>query len=60
MPEERWFYCIEHATVEPEQGCPAADRLGPYPDPGTAARALELARERTEAEDRRDREWGID
>ncbi|MDL5156662.1 hypothetical protein [Actinomycetospora termitidis] len=54
--ENEWYYCLKHKTVEPYDGCRAADRLGPYPDPDTAARALEIAHERTEAEDRRDRE----
>jgi len=43
--------------VEGPDGCRAADRLGPYPDRETAAHALDLARERTEAADRADREW---
>ncbi|MHA6795530.1 hypothetical protein ACVGVM_18730 [Pseudonocardia bannensis] len=57
MSDEQWFYCLNHHTVEPAEGCRAADRLGPYPDKETAARALEIARERTEAADRYDREW---
>ncbi len=46
MSDEQWFYCLKHGTVEGPQGCRAADRLGPYPDRETAARALEIARER--------------
>lgn len=57
MNDEQWFYCLKHGTVEPAEGCRAADRLGPYPDRETAARALEIARERTEAVDRADAEW---
>jgi hypothetical protein len=57
MSEEQWFYCLKHGTVETAQGCRAADRLGPYPDRATASRALEIARERTKAEDDADREW---
>ena len=57
MSDEQWFYCLKHNTVEPLEGCRAADRLGPYPDRATAARALEIARERTEQEDRRDEQW---
>ncbi|WP_214368830.1 hypothetical protein [Pseudonocardia sp. H11422] len=57
MSDEQWFYCLKHNTVEPAEGCRAADRLGPYPDKATAARALEIARERTEAADRYDQEW---
>ena len=54
--ENEWYYCLKHNAVEPYEGCRSADRLGPYPDKETAGRALEIARERTEAEDRRDRE----
>ena len=57
MSDEQWFYCVKHGTVEGAQGCRAADRLGPYPDRATASRALEIARERTESEDAKDREW---
>jgi len=57
MSDEQWYYCLKHGTVEGPGGCRAADRLGPYPDRETAARALEIARERTEANDRADREW---
>lgn len=53
--ENEWYYCLKHNRVEGWDGCRAADRLGPYPDRETAARALEIAHERTEAEDRRDR-----
>ncbi len=57
MSDEQWFYCLKHGTVEGAQGCRAADRLGPYPDRETASRALEIAHERTKAEDDADREW---
>lgn len=51
---DEWYFCITHRRVEGWDGCRAIERLGPYPDRETAARALEIARERTEAEDRRD------
>jgi hypothetical protein len=57
MADEQWFYCFTHDTVEPLEGCRAADRLGPYPDRATAARAVELAHERTAANDRADEAW---
>lgn len=57
MPEQQWYYCLKHGRVEPREGCRAADRLGPYPSRETAARALDIARERTEEADRYDREW---
>lgn len=52
-----WYFCLKHRQVEPKAGCRAAERLGPYPDRETAARALEIAEERTKAADDGDRRW---
>ena len=52
----RWWYCIRHKTVEPEAGCPAKDRLGPYPSRDEAEHALEIARRRNEEWDAQDRD----
>jgi hypothetical protein len=52
-----WYFCLTHRQVEPKAGCRAAERLGPYPDRETAARALEIAEERTKAADEADRRW---
>lgn len=51
-----FYYCLKHHRVEGWDGCKAGDRLGPYPDAETASRALEIARERTEAADRYDKD----
>ncbi len=40
--------------------CPAIDRMGPYPDRATAERALEIAKQRTEAWDKSERDWDDD
>jgi hypothetical protein len=48
-----WFYCLEHQKVEEGPECPAKDRLGPYPGPEEAARAVEAVEERNE-------EWEAD
>lgn len=48
---ERYFFCLEHHTVETEDGCRAADRLGPYGSREEAAHALEKVQERNEAWD---------
>ena len=53
---QRWWYCLRHNTVEPEAGCPAKDRLGPYPSREEAARALEIARRRNEEWEAQDRD----
>ena len=45
---EQWFFCLKHHTVEPESGCKAADRLGPYDSQAEASRALEKVAERNE------------
>ena len=50
MAEEYW-YCLKHHTVEPQEGCKAADRLGPYPSREEASRALEKVQQRNEAWD---------
>lgn len=54
-----FWYCLTHNAVEPTEGCPNKDRLGPYPDEATAARALQIAAERTEAWDE-DPTWNDD
>lgn len=53
---QRWWYCLRHKTVEPEAGCPAKDRLGPYPSKEDAAHALEIARRRNEEWEAQDRD----
>jgi len=56
-----WWYCLNHNRVEDESGCAHTDRLGPYASPEDAAQALEKARQRTAAEDARDKaddDWG--
>ena len=48
-----WFYCLDHTTVEGEDGCRADVRLGPYPTREEAERALETVEKRNE-------EWDTD
>ncbi|GAA3870636.1 hypothetical protein GCM10022243_39990 [Saccharothrix violaceirubra] len=55
--ENAWYYCLTHGKAERGVGCRGGDRMGPYPDEATARDALELARRRTESEDKRDKEW---
>jgi hypothetical protein len=52
-----WFYCLKHGTVEPEGVCKAKDRLGPFPDEASAARALETIHEREARIEAEDRAW---
>jgi len=45
-PVSEFWWCLKHKQVEPAEGCPWADRLGPYPTEVEAARALEKVAER--------------
>ena len=49
--EEKYWFCLRHHTVEPQDGCAYQDRLGPYPTAAEAERALEKVAERNEAWD---------
>ena len=51
--EEEWFYCLDHRTVEPADGCRAAVRIGPFATREEAANALETVQ-------RRNLEWDND
>lgn len=53
---EKYYFCLNHHTVEREDGCKSADRLGPYDSAEEAARALDIAAERTAAWDN-DPDW---
>jgi hypothetical protein len=54
----QWWYNTKTGQVEPDDNHgPNRDVLGPYKTKEDAARALEIARERTEKWDREDREW---
>lgn len=52
----KFWYCVKHHRVEPPDGCPPIDRLGPYATEEEASHALDKAAERNaewEAEDAR-------
>jgi hypothetical protein len=51
--KEEWFYCLDHRTVEPFDGCRAAVRIGPFATREEAAEALDTV-------ERRNREWDND
>ena len=55
----KYWYCLTHRTVEGAEGCSNADRLGPYDSEAEAARALEIAAQRTEEWDN-DPRWNDD
>jgi hypothetical protein len=56
---DRYFYCLDHNTVESEDGCRAADRLGPYATREEAEHALEKVQQRNEEWDN-DPKWNDD
>jgi hypothetical protein len=45
---EQFYFCLKHGTVEGEDGCKAADRLGPYPSREEAEAALDKVQQRNE------------
>jgi hypothetical protein len=57
--DERWYYCLEHKTVEPYEGCRAEVRIGPFATREEAERALETVARRNEQWDN-DPEWPED
>ncbi len=56
MSDGKFWYCLNHHRVEGQDGCAYKDRMGPYATEAEAARALEKAKERTEAWDN-DPKW---
>lgn len=60
QPGEKWWYCVKHHAVEPTDGCPPIDRLGPYPTREQAEHALDKVAERNAAWEAEDRAEGKD
>lgn len=59
--DDQWYFCVADRSVRRGKESRGLDRMGPYPDPQTAARALEIAQERTaaaDAADEADDDWG--
>ena len=48
MSDAEYWFCLKHHTVEGEEGCRNADRLGPYGSAEAASRALDKVAERNE------------
>jgi hypothetical protein len=55
--EQRWWWCLQHRTVEPDSGCANQDRLGPFATVEEAARALETVQQRNVRYDQEDAAW---
>ena len=52
-----YYWCLEHARVEPEAGCANDRRMGPYATREEAEGAIQRAHERSAAWDREDAAW---
>ena len=58
-PAGDYWFCLVHHVVEPRDGCPNKDRLGPFPTAEAAGRALQTIADRQsryDAEEEADRE----
>lgn len=55
----QYYYCLDHRTVEADEGCRAADRLGPYATQEEAQQALATVQQRNEQWDN-DPKWNDD
>lgn len=55
--QQRWWWCVKHQTVEPDEGCANLDRLGPFATVEEASRALQTVRERNAKYDAEDEAW---
>ncbi|MEU3163214.1 hypothetical protein [Streptosporangium sp. NPDC006930] len=57
---DQWWFCLRHMAVEPDEGCPNKDRMGPYPTREAAGAALKTAADRNEDWKEGDRAWDGD
>ncbi len=51
---DQWYWCFRHAAVEPSDGCPGTDRMGPYASPEEARNWRQRVEARNEAWDAED------
>lgn len=56
----QWWYNLRTQQVEPDEGGPNAERLGPFDTREEAENALALAAKRNEEWDSGENEWGDD
>jgi hypothetical protein len=60
MSGGQWWFCLKHQAVEPDEGCPNKDRMGPYETRDEAAAALRTAAARNKSWQEGDKEWDGD
>ncbi|WP_204020242.1 hypothetical protein [Sinosporangium siamense] len=56
----QWWFCLKHMRVEPDEGCPNKDRMGPYESQDEARGALQRSAQRNEEWEQADRDWDDD
>jgi hypothetical protein len=52
-----WYYNLKTGQVEEEGQSKATDLLGPFPDPESAAKALDTVHEREKRKEAEDQAW---
>ncbi|MCW2525015.1 MAG: hypothetical protein JWO63_3350 [Frankiales bacterium] len=55
-----FWYCEDHHTVEPFEGCGSKNRIGPFKTEDEAAHALETIAARERRYDQEDAAWDDD
>jgi hypothetical protein len=60
MSADQWWFCLKHMAVEPDEGCPNKDRMGPYATRDEAAAALQTAAARNKSWQEADKDWDGD
>jgi hypothetical protein len=58
--EGTWWFCLEHETVEPFDGCGSQNRIGPWDTQEAAGNALSTIAERERRYDEEDAAWDGD
>ena len=53
----QWYWCTRHNRVEPDRGCPATFRFGPYATRQEAENYADLAQTRNERWEDEDERW---
>ena len=56
-PHGRFWYCVKHHRVETTDNVDSSQRLGPFPDEESAARALQTVAEREKRYEAEDSAW---
>ena len=55
--QQQWYFCLNHNTVESDDGCAGKDRLGPYPTREAAEHWQETVQRRNEEWEAKGDDW---